>query len=227
MLHAERHLLIAAALRLEWLSLAWLTGEAAVAITAGVAAHSLTLIAFGADSVIELLSAGLLLWRLRLELVLAGAFPAAVERRAARVGALLLFALAAYVIAAAGWSLWTGNGQRFSPVGLLLAIIAIPVMTMLARGKAGIAERIGSRALRTDAAEAVACAYLSAIVVLGLVAQWLAAAWWIDGLTALLLVPFLAWEAIESWRGEEGMTARFTFSRRRCWLGSRGRKTER
>jgi divalent metal cation (Fe/Co/Zn/Cd) transporter len=199
----ERRDLIARAFRLEWLSVGWMAGEAAVAVTAGVAAHSLTLLAFGADSVIELASAGVLLWRLTVEIVRGDEFPEAVERRAARIGAVLLFGLALYVATAAGWSLWTGSGQQFSLVGLIVAVVAIPVMLLLARCKAGIAQRIASPALRADAAEAIACAYLSAVIVLGLVAQWLLAAWWIDGVTGLVLVPFLVREGAEAWPGDE------------------------
>ena len=200
---AERRDLIRRALRLEWLTLGWMAVEAAVAIGAGVAAHSLTLIAFGADSVIELASAGVLLWRLIVELRRGAAFTEAVERRAARIAALLLFALALYVVAAGAWSLWTRSSQEFSSAGCIVALAAIPLMLLLARGKRRIAAQIGSAALRADAAEAIACAVLSALVVVGLVMQWLVAAWWIDGVTALALAPFLVREAIEAWTGDD------------------------
>ncbi len=200
----ERRGLVARALRLELLTAGWMVGEAGIAIGAGIAAHSLTLLAFGIDSLIEFASVGLLLWRLTIELARGEEFPEPVERRAARIGALLLFALAVYVAAAAVWSLWTGSGQQLSLPGLVVAAAAIPVMPLLARAKARIAERIGSRALRTDAVEAVACAYLSAAVIVGLVAQWLSAAWWIDGVTALALVPLLVREGAEAWQEDAG-----------------------
>jgi len=200
---AARREMIAKALRLEWLTIAWLLIEAAAASAAGVAAHSLTLLAFGADSIIELASAGVLLWRLTIELRRGDEFPEIIERRAARAGALLLFALAVYVVATAAWSLASGSGQQFSLIGLTVAVAAMPVMLGLARAKTRIAESIGSRALRTDAVEAIACAYLSAVVVVGLIAQWRLAAWWIDGVTALALVPLLVREAVEAWRDDE------------------------
>src|SRR5579871_3390475 len=87
----ERAVLIERAFRLEWITAGWMLLEAGVAIGAGVAAHSLSLIAFGADSVIELLSACLLIWRLGVELRRGGEFPEEIERLAARIGALLLF----------------------------------------------------------------------------------------------------------------------------------------
>jgi len=111
---AERVALIRQAFRLEWLTLAWMSIEAVVAIAAGIAAHSLTLLAFGIDSVIELASAGLLIWRLAVELHHGQAFSEDAERIASRIGGALLFALAAYVIASAGWGLWNRHGQEFS-----------------------------------------------------------------------------------------------------------------
>jgi divalent metal cation (Fe/Co/Zn/Cd) transporter len=80
--------------------------EAAVAIRAGAVAHSLSLLAFGADSLIELASAAILLWRLHVEMRDAEEFSKVIERRASRIGGVLLFALAAYVIVSAPYGLW-------------------------------------------------------------------------------------------------------------------------
>jgi divalent metal cation (Fe/Co/Zn/Cd) transporter len=199
----NREALIKTALRLEWLTAGWMLIEAAVAIGSGVAAHSLTLIAFGADSLIELLSACLLLWRLGVELREGEEFPEATERAAARIGAILLIALAAYVVGSAGWGLWRGTGQEFSVPGFILAVLAIPAMYALAKAKRRVADAIGSAALRADAAESIACGYLSAVVVIGLLAQWIIGAWWVDGVSALALTPFLIKEAREAWEGED------------------------
>ena len=76
-------------------------------------------------------------------------------------------------------------------------------MVGLARAKIRIADEIGSAALRADAIESITCAYLSAAVLLGLSAQWLLHAWWIDSVSALVLVPFLVREAWEAWEGDE------------------------
>jgi divalent metal cation (Fe/Co/Zn/Cd) transporter len=198
-----RQHLIAKAQLLEWLTVGWLLIEAAVALWAGIVAQSLTLIAFGADSLIELASAVVVIWRLGAERNRPNEFVEMVERRAARLGSALLWALAAYVVAAAASGLWTGSTQQFSLPGLIVAVAAIPIMAALAAGKSRIADRIGSRALRADAAEATACAYLSGAVVVGLAAQRLTGAWWVDSVTALALVPFLVREACEAWSGEE------------------------
>lgn len=191
------------ALRLEWLTLAWMTVEAGVAIGAGVAAHSLVLEAFGADSIIELLSAGVLVWRLRVELRSAASFPESVERRARRIGGFLLFALSVCVMAAAIRTLWMREGQDFTITGLLLTGAAIPVMYILAKSKLRMAGRLGSGALRADAVESLTCGYLSVVVFVALLAQLLLGAWWLSGASALVLVPFLLREAREAWEGDE------------------------
>ena len=192
--------LVREAFRLEWFTAGWMLIEAAVALGSGVAAHSLSLIAFGADSLIELASAGVLLWRLGVEIRRGAAFPESIERRASRIGGALLFALAAYVVVSAAYGLWTHAGQEFSTPGLILTILAIPVMWWLSRAKIRVADQIGSRALRADAVESITCGYLSGAVVLGLLAQlaepeW----WWIDSVTSLAIVIFLVKEGREAW----------------------------
>lgn len=190
------------AYRLEWLTVCWMVFEAVIAIGSGIAAHSLSLIAFGADSVIELVSAGVLLWRLSVEIRHGREISEAVERRATRIAGTLLFALAAYVVASAGYSLSRHEGQEFSAIGLTISVLAIPIMYLLAKSKLRIAEQIASSALRADAAESIACGYLSGAVVVGLLVQLLFGAWWIDSVTALAIVGFLVKEGREAWAGE-------------------------
>ena len=110
----ERATLIREAFRLEYFTVAWMVIEAGVAISAGLAARSITLLAFGVDSLIELASAGVLIWRLTVELRRGQSFAESAERLASRIGAILLFALAGYVVGAAGWGLWTREGQAVS-----------------------------------------------------------------------------------------------------------------
>ena len=196
--------LVQRAFRLEWLTAGWMLIEAAVAIGSGVTAQSLSLIAFGADSLIELVSAGVLLWRLNVELRHEAEFPESVERRASRISAALLFVLAAYVVVNAAYGLWRRQGQEFSTPGLVLTILAIPVMWWLARAKMRVANQIGSRALRADAVESITCGYLSGVVVLGLIAQlFMPGWWWVDSAASLAIVILLIKEAREAWEGEE------------------------
>ncbi len=200
---AGRLPLIREAFRLEWLTIGWMTVEAVVAISAGIMVGSLVLIAFGLDSVIELASAGVLMWRLSVELRRGQKFSERAERIASRIGGGLLFLLAAYVTAAAVWQLWKGTGEEFSWPGFIVALIAIPAMRYLARRKIAIAEKIGSRALRADAMEAVTCGWLSLVVVVSLAAQWLVGPGWIDGVGSLAIVYFLIKEGREAWSGDE------------------------
>ena len=200
---SDRPPLIRKAFWLEWLTIGWMAVEAFVAIAAGVTAGSLVLIAFGLDSVIELASAGVLIWRLSVELRRGQKFSERAERTASRIGGGLLFALAAYVTTAAVWQLWSRTGEEFSPPGFIVAVIAIPAMRYLAHRKIAIADKIGSRALRADAMQAVTCGWLSFVVVASLTAQWLIGAWWIDGVGSLAIVYFLVKEGREAWSGDE------------------------
>jgi divalent metal cation (Fe/Co/Zn/Cd) transporter len=200
---SDRAILVREAFRLEWLTVAWVAIEAVVGTATGITAGSLVLMAFGLDSVIELASAGVLIWRLSVELRHGHHFWERAERTASRLGGALLFALAAYVTGAAIWSLWTHGGQEFSLPGLIIAGLAIPAMRYLAQRKIVIAEKIGSRALRADAMEAVTCGWLAFVVVASLAAQWQFGAWWIDGVASLAIVWLLLKEGREAWAGEQ------------------------
>jgi len=205
-LHAhasDRHFLVREAFWLEWATIGWMLIEAGVAIAAGAAAGSLSLLAFGIDSLIELASAGLLVWRLTVELRHGRAFSESAERLAARLGGVLLFALAGYVVLSAAWGLWARQGQDFSPVGLAVTLAAIPIMYALSKWKLKVASQLGSRAMRADAAESITCGYLSVVVVIGLLAQLLTSFWWIDAVTSLGIVWFLLKEGREAWTGDE------------------------
>jgi divalent metal cation (Fe/Co/Zn/Cd) transporter len=199
----DRTGLIREAFRLEYITLAWMSVEAAVAIGSGVAAGSLTLTAFGIDSLIELASAAVLVWRLNVELRHGQSFAETAERTASRIGGALLFALAAYVVASAGWKLWMREGAEFSLPGLIITVLAIPTMYFLSRRKLQVADALGSRAMRTDAIESITCGWLAFVVVAALLAQLVTGAWWVDPLASLAVVWFLIREGREAWEGEE------------------------
>ncbi len=110
----ERPALTRGDFRLEWLTVAWMVVEAVVAVASGIAAGSVLLLACGLDSVIQLASAGVLIWRLSVELRRGQEFSENAERLASRIGGGLLFALAIYVVTSAAWSLWTRYGAEFS-----------------------------------------------------------------------------------------------------------------
>jgi divalent metal cation (Fe/Co/Zn/Cd) transporter len=201
-LGVDRTQLIRKAFRLEWLTIGWMAVEAVVALASGIAAGSLVLVAFGLDSVIELVSAGVLVWRLSIELRAGETFSEHAEHIASRIGGALLFALAAYVVVAAGWNLRWGVGEEFSWPGLIVTLLAIPIMRYLAVRKLDLAEKLHSRALRADAVEAITCGWLSFVAVVSLTAQALLGFWWIDSVGSLAIVWLLIKEGREAWTGE-------------------------
>ncbi len=195
---------IRAALRLETLTIGWMVIEAAASIGAGVVAGSVLLLSFGADSIIELISAGVLYHRLRKEAGGAGQNEAdieALEHRAARIAGYLLYALAVYVVLQSGYGLLHRHTAETSPVGLAVALVAALGMPVLARAKIRVADQIGSKALRADAMETFTCGFLSWILLAGLAANALLHWWWLDSVAALVLVPFLVKEGREAMAG--------------------------
>jgi divalent metal cation (Fe/Co/Zn/Cd) transporter len=177
--------------------------EAGVALYAGVRAGSIALVGFGLDSVIELSAAAVVLWRLRLEARGAAAERVrSVEAGVARFVGVTLFALAAYVAVQSVWMIWARQAPEESWLGVLLAILSLLVMPLLAMGKLRAADEIGSRALRQEAKETLACAYLSFTLLLGLGANAIAGWWWADPAAALLMVPWLVREGREALEGE-------------------------
>ena len=194
-----------AALRLEVLTIGWMLIEASVSIGAGAMTGSVLLLAFGVDSVIELISASVLFHRLRKEANGAGNDEAeieALEHRAARIAGYLLYALAAYVVLQSGYGLLHRHTAETSWVGLSVALVAALGMPVLAKAKIRVADRIGSKALRADAMETFTCGFLSWVLLAGLAANALLHWWWLDSVAALVLVPFLLKEGREAITGE-------------------------
>ena len=178
--------------------------EGLIAIGAGLIAGSAALAGFGFDSVIEVTSAAVLWWRLRRERMGSATGPeGSGERIASRIAGALLLILAAGISVAAARQLATGAEPAPSWIGILLTAISLVVMPLLARAKLKVAAGLGSRALRADAHETVACAWLSGTTLIGLTLNAAAGWWWADPLCAVLLVPRIAREGWEAWRGEE------------------------
>ncbi len=191
--------------RLAGITIGWNVLEGVVAIAAGAAAASVALVGFGVDSFVETASAVVVFWRLRAEL--AGGADAgraeAIERRSARVAGLLLIALAAYIaIDAARRLAGYGSEARESLPGMALTALSLVVMPILGRAKLRVASALGSRTLRADAFETIACAWLSATTLAGLALNALLGWWWADPVAALVLVPLILREGIEGVRGE-------------------------
>jgi len=188
------------ALLLTYLTLGWMTIEGAASLLLGWASKSLLLEAFGIDSVIELFSAAVLLWRLRVE-ARGTATPEHVdliEHRAARLVGYSLYVLVAYVFLNSGYGLFIAKritDTNESVWGILIGAVAKVGMPILAAYKLKVAARLNSRALRADAVESITCGYLSIVLMIGLAATRLLGWWWLDSVAALALIPFIIKEA--------------------------------
>lgn len=179
---------------LEYITIGWNSLEAFVAIGAGIIAGSIALVGFGIDSVIESLSGAVLLWRL-------SAGERAEELALKLVGVSFLL-LAAYVTFDAGKSLLFREPPEASYVGIGIAALSLIVMPILARAKRRVAVSLNSRALAADSRQTDICAYLSAILLVGLGLNALFGWWWADPLAGLIMIPIIAKEGIEALRGE-------------------------
>jgi divalent metal cation (Fe/Co/Zn/Cd) transporter len=201
----DRAAQVRAGIRVEVLTIAWMLVEAAVAMGAGIVARSILLTAFGVDSVIELVSGGVLLWRLCVEAT--GGALERVERaecRAAWITGISLTMLCAYVVATAALGLLVRNRPEASWVGIGLAVAALVVMPLLARAKRQIANRIGSAALRSDAACSITCVYMAAALLVGLLLTAVLGWWWADAVAALVFLYWLVPETREALEGAKG-----------------------
>jgi cation diffusion facilitator family transporter len=199
-LSAERRIALhRRALWLEYSTVGWNVVEAVVAIGAGVLAGSVALIGFGADSAIEVISAVGLLWRLRK----AGPHAAvneesAAEKRALYVVAVTFFVLAGYITWEAVRSLISREPPLTSPVGIVLAVLSLLVMTALAYVKQRTGREMGSRALVADSKETWVCSYLSLTLLLGVGAYAVFGWWWADPVGALAMLPVILWQGWET-----------------------------
>jgi divalent metal cation (Fe/Co/Zn/Cd) transporter len=193
--------------RSRWLNAATLgynSLEGVIAILAGVAAGSVALVGFGIDSGIELSASTVALWRLGADAD--AARRVVVERMSHRVIGVLFLALAVYVAYEAGSALWQHEAPRESLIGIALAAASVVIMPLLARAKRRVGVQLGSRALTAEARQTSLCAYLSAILLSGLVLNAWLGWWWADPVAALLMVPIIAREGFEGLRGEDTCT---------------------
>ena len=194
----ERKRLVHRAKLLAWGGIAWHFIEFAIAIGAGIAASSIALIGFGADSLIESLAGFVVVWRF------AGRRSQSerAERRAQQLIAVSFFVLAAYVSVEALRTLIQGHHPEASWVGIGLAAVTAPTMPLLARAKRKVGQRIGSSATVSEGAQNMVCAYLSVALLVGLGANALFGWWWADPGAALVIAAVALREGVESWRGE-------------------------
>jgi len=202
---ATRGAAIERGVRLEVATIAWMVAEALLAISAGVAARSVLLTAFGFDSVIELLS-GIVLWR-RLKFEAKGRSQDGIERMertTARISAVLLILLCAYVVVSSLGGLLVGLKPEVSIVGIAVAATALLVMPLLAMAKKRANRDIGSASLRADIAETITCAYLAAVTLVGIALSSLLGVWWLQYIAAIALLIWLVPETREALEAAAG-----------------------
>ena len=183
--------------RLEYLTIAWNVIEGVVSVVAGVLAGSTALIGFGVDSGIESMSGAVLLWRLQ-----DGDCHVEREARALQLVGVSFLLLAAWIAYESAGSLWLREAPSASWLGIAVAALSLVVMPWLAHRKRKVARAIASRALESDSRQTSLCAYLSAILLGGLLLNATLGWWWADPVAGLAMVPIIAREGVQALRGE-------------------------
>src|SRR3954469_1940480 len=183
---------------LAWLGLGWHVIEAGVAIAAGIVASSVALVGFGADSLIEAGAGIVVIWLMADS---RSASPRA-ERRAQQLIAASFVILAAYIGVEAVRDLVGGHHPGASWVGIGLSVVTLATMPSLANAKRRVAEQLGSSATASESRQTMLCAYLSAALLVGLLANAVVGWWWADPVVALVIAGVAVREARDAWRGE-------------------------
>lgn len=180
---------------LEYITIIWNSLEGIVAIGAGIVAGSIALVGFGVDSVIEVSSGAIILWRL-----VSGEHR---EQLALKLVGISFLALATYVAFDAVKSLVYREPPEVTYIGIGIAALSLVVMPLLARAKREVAVKLNSRSMHADSRQTDLCAYLSAILLGGLLLNAAAGWWWADPVAALIMVPIIVKEGLGSLRGEK------------------------
>lgn len=170
--------------------------EAIIAIWAGSVASSAALIGFGLDSIVEVMSATAVAWQFTRK------DPERWEAATVKVIAIAFFALAAYVSVDAVLSLAGVGEVEHSPVGIGIAALSVVIMPALAWFELRTGKELGSRSVQADAKQLLVCTYLSAAVLVGLLANALLGWWWADSIAALVVAGIAMREGIAAWRGD-------------------------
>lgn len=170
--------------------------EAVVAIAAGAIASSVALVGFGLDSLVEMGSGLVILWQFR------AALPESRERQALRLIAISFFALAGYVGFESVRGLVSGEGADHSTTGIVIAGVSLVIMPLLSWAQRRTGRELGSGSVVADSTQTLLCTYLSAVVLVGLLANSLLGWWWADPLAALVVAGVALREGLEAWRGD-------------------------
>jgi divalent metal cation (Fe/Co/Zn/Cd) transporter len=194
-----RHAIAQRGRRLEYFTIAWNSLEGIVAIAAGLIAGSISLVGFGVDSFIEVTSGAALLWRMSVDAEECKRERA--EQMTLRIVGACFLALAVYVGYEALRNLIEKRVPEHSLPGIMLACVSLIVMPLLSRAKRRVAANLDSPAMVADAKQTEFCAYLSAILLGGLLLNAISNVWWADPVAALIMVPIIAKEGVGGLRG--------------------------
>ncbi len=197
----EKTALIKKALLINWILIVYNVIEAVASVAFGMRAESIALVGFGLDSVIEVSSAAILVWRLSHKGTLEE--EGKKEKKALFLVGVTFFLLAAYVGYESIMKLWQGEKPQASLAGVIIATLSILIMPSLGLVKRKIARQIGSKALEADAMETIICSYLSGVLLVGLALNWLFGLWWADPAAGLVMIYFLVKEGREAISGED------------------------
>jgi divalent metal cation (Fe/Co/Zn/Cd) transporter len=170
--------------------------EAVIAIAAGTAASSAALNGFGLDSAVEVLSAAAIAWQF------SARDHESREAVALRIVAFSFFALAAYVTFDAARAFAGVSEPEHSSIGIALAAVSLVIMPALSWFERRTGRELGSASVVADSKQTLICAYLSGVVLAGLVLNSLLDWWWADPLAALAISGFAVREGLEAWRGD-------------------------
>ena len=185
---------------LEYFTIVYNSLEGLIAVVAGLIAGSIALVGFGFDSLIEVTSGAVLLWRLHADVD--ETRRQRVESISLRIVGVCFVILAVYVSYDSIKSLIRREAPDESVVGIILAAVSLIIMPLLVREKRKVARGIKSIALMADSKQTELCTYLSAILLGGLLLNALFGWWWADPVAAIIMVPIITKEGIEALRGE-------------------------
>ena len=181
--------------RLEYFTVVWNSLEGLVAVIAGVAAGSISLVGFGLDSFIEVTSGATLLWRMSVDADVQSRERN--ERLSLRIVGMCFIVLAIYIAYEAVSDLIVQKFPKHSIPGIILACVSLIVMPILSRAKRKVGNDLGSAAMKADAKQTDFCVYLSVILLAGLVLNAMLGWWWADPIAALVMAPIVAKEGLD------------------------------
>lgn len=184
--------------RLEYFTIAWNSLEGLIAVSAGLFAGSVSLVGFGIDSFIEVVSGATLLWRMSVDTDVQKRERS--EKLSLRMVGICFLALAIYITYESASDLLRKTAPEHSIPGIVLACVSLAVMPLLSRAKTKVGRALTSAAMKADARQTDFCTYLAAILLAGLLLNTSLGWWWADPIAGLTMAPIIAKEGVDALR---------------------------